>query len=124
MNQSYKGFLIQPLVFPRTSSERRCREKQYDVAVRITRDDDSNDVGDVFQVPLSASFEYLGDARRAGAAYALRVIDGKVPGARITPASERPVVVPPPAAVEEAAPPPAKPKRRSKVAAADKVEAL
>ena len=118
----YKGFLIQPLVFLHPSDGKRCRERQYDVAVRV-RVDDGADTGEVFHLPSLHSFEFLGEARRAGEAFAQRIIDGNVPGVKLTPPSMRPQP-PKPEPVAEVVPVPKAPakKTRAKKVAAEPAE--
>jgi len=76
----YKGFSVQALIYKYIPRSGRARERLYDVSVRIGRQGDSAITSPVFKYPLLEPFMNLGDARRAGVAYAHKIINGDVPG--------------------------------------------
>jgi len=79
----YKGFSVQALIYKYVPRTGRARERLYDVSVRIGRKGESTIASPVFKFPLTEPFMNLGDARRAGVAYAHKIINGDVPGSSL-----------------------------------------
>jgi hypothetical protein len=76
----YKGFAIQALVHKYDPGFKRIHERLYEVSVRIGREGEPQQGSSVFKVPLTDHFQHFGDARRAGVAYAQKIIAGEIPG--------------------------------------------
>jgi hypothetical protein len=86
--RSYRGLEIYPLVYPhqpRGDDGSRHYDGGFDAAVRICRrgDNDTLTASRVFRVVSPAPFRAAGEARRASASYAERVIDGQIAGQSI-----------------------------------------
>lgn len=77
---SYKNYLVQAFVYKRNFGEGRSHERLFDVSVRIGREGESASTATIYKLPNARPFFDLGDARRAGEAYAREIIDGFVPG--------------------------------------------
>jgi hypothetical protein len=83
--RSYRGLEIYPLVYPhqpRGADGSHHYDSGFDAAVRICRrgGDDTLTASRVFRVAAPKPFRAAGEARRASANYAERVIDGQVAG--------------------------------------------
>ncbi|MGF6595720.1 hypothetical protein P3T23_000427 [Paraburkholderia sp. GAS448] len=86
--RSYRGLEIYPLVYPhqpRGDDGSRHYDNGFDAAVRICRrgDNDTLTASRVFRVSSPVPFRAAGEARRASASYAERVIDGQIAGQSI-----------------------------------------
>lgn len=76
----YKSYSVQALVYKHDFGPAYSHERQFDVAVRIGREDDPENSGSVFKLPATKPYFNIGDARRAGEAYARHLIDSHVSG--------------------------------------------
>ncbi|WP_028225991.1 hypothetical protein [Paraburkholderia ferrariae] len=76
----YRGLEVYPLVYPHRATEPGSGhnyDEGFDAAVRIQEPGSSGDAprSRVFQLAVTRPFQSAGDARRASAAYAERLID-------------------------------------------------
>ncbi|SAK68944.1 hypothetical protein AWB83_03203 [Caballeronia ptereochthonis] len=80
--RQYRGFDIFLLVYPHRATQTGFAhnyDEGFDASVRISQSnaDTASSHSRVFRVPVSRPFENGGDARRACAVYAERLIDGR-----------------------------------------------